>query len=209
MTLETLRFFNDIIRPWEELNDFLQQPYAVQFNLSSITTKAWNLATNISHYPELIGKKRFCSIGITRFQAIDDMADSSKHGKLSKPSRQCEIEVDSIFEVNDAGQYNFLRNAVIISHATLGEIDFMPFTLNIINYWLKELQDADPTIHRQLVVKENSDNFGPTAKLEIDFKYCVEFKSTKSRFFNRLPNQDLVPLSIGITVAFELFQKTP
>lgn len=196
---QNLKFLNDVVKPWDELNKFLLEPYAVQPDLSDLTLKAGNLATNISHYPEHIGRKRLFKEGKTYLAKIDDIADSFKHNILDKQQRQYTLSVASMFECNDSNQFLFLRNVISAKHKTYGKIDLMTFMLEVINFWKNELN-----ISCENFIEENISSFSPTAKLKYDSKFCIQMDSTNILFVKRATDGKLYPCA-PTEVRFELY----
>ena len=179
---ESLKFVNDIIKPWVELNDLLAQRYAFQPNLSDVTRMAASLALFISHYGEPKIMPKQTAQDSVAMKMMRDVADSSKHFKLTDPARQCEIAVRAFFKVRDDGQCRFLRNAVLIDHATEGELDFMAVALDSIRYWIDRF---GLEIQWAAQVKDAANEFYPTAWLDYEAKYCINLGSTNIRFLKR------------------------
>jgi hypothetical protein len=99
-------FINDIVKPWEELNQLLVQRYAFQPDLSDVTRLAQALAVSIKHQIDIygleIGKEpKAIQIDINGdddARLISDFADTVKHRVLRNPSRQAQILVAALFE---------------------------------------------------------------------------------------------------------------
>lgn len=132
-------FINDAVKPWDELNQLLARPFAYQPEVSDVTRFANAVAVAIKHTAEHVGAGRKAtdqaSLGN---RLISDVADAWKHGgkKLSNPARHNEMRVVSRFEFNDMLEMRFLRNRIVIEHATLGTADFMASAREAIRYWL-------------------------------------------------------------------------
>lgn len=174
---------NDIIKPWDELNELLVQRYAFQPDLSDVTRLASSLAVAIKHYAEHASVHR----KIVDTESVDnklmsDVADAAKHGKLANSSRDNRLYVAALFEVNNDNQFRFIRNAIYINHASKGEIDFMIVALRAIKYWIYHVGIK---INWQGVIKEAQNKFYPTAFLYYNPKYCIKMSQTSLNFFKR------------------------
>lgn len=140
------QFYADVIHPWMKLDQFLTEPIAIQSDRSSVLSDACRLAVAIKHQVDLLagesGIKKVSDLQkqvneeSTDARLISDIADHYKHGKLSNHARESSRCVRALFEGNDNGQFCFLRNEVHISHATLGEFDFMEASLEAAKYWI-------------------------------------------------------------------------
>ena len=184
-----LKFVNDIIKPWDELNELLTLRYVFEPELSDITRIAASLAVFINHYgepnfmPDQLAQESF------DMKIIRDVADSSKHFKLSNPARQSKLSVGALFEVRDDNQFRFLRNRTHILHSTEGELDFMIVSLGSIRYWI-DMLGLD--INWNGEVKEAVQEYYPTAWLNYEPKYCINVHTTNYRFF-KLEGDSLQP----------------
>lgn len=187
----TQKFINDVIKPWEELGALLAEPYAFEPGLSDITRSATALAVAISHYPEYRGMGR-SSIDkeCQACKVMTDVADMAKHGKLRNAKRNNELYVAASFECDSQNQFRFLRNAVFITHATYGELDFMTESLSAIEFWMTKLGFR---LNRSLSVAESSQKFCQAARLAYNEKYCLKMGSTRYRFFRRTKDNSLIP----------------
>lgn len=134
-------FLTDVVKPWDELNSFLSKPFAFQPEVCDVTRLANSLAVALKHTAELSGAGR----GETDRASIanclmSDVADAWKHGgnRLKDPSRHNSMSVRSRFEFLDNKGFRFLRNRVVVDHATLGSQDFMLEARDVIQYWLSK-----------------------------------------------------------------------
>jgi hypothetical protein len=133
---------NDAVKPWDELNHLLAQPFAYRPDLSDITRLANSIAVVIKHMAEHHNAERNATDQVSPANRLmSDAADAWKHGghKLRDPGRNNHMQVLSRFEVNTAGEFRFVRNKILIDHATLGKLDFMVNARNAIRYWLSEI----------------------------------------------------------------------
>jgi hypothetical protein len=127
MKEDAIRFITEIVKPWETLNNELSKAFSMNPEINDFTTRANSLAVSIKHIAEACQKiKPEVLIPECRpYEIISDLADSSKHGELRKPERECKLSVSSMFERNDDARVRFLRNLISINHNTYGKIDFM------------------------------------------------------------------------------------
>lgn len=185
-----LRFVNDIIKPWDELNDLLVQRYAYQPNLSDATRMTSSLAVSIKHYPELLGLSREV-VDAESFdnRLMSDVADAAKHGKLRNATRDNTLYVAALFECSE-DKFRFIRNAVYVDHAGAGEHDFMRVALRAIRYWLRR---ASMVVAWTGEIKEAPEEYYPTAHLYYNPKYGIQMSSTRARFFARTESGGLEP----------------
>lgn len=137
------QFINDAVKPWDELNRLLARPFAYQPEVSDVTRFANAVAVAIKHNAEHVGAGRKATDQASPGNRLmSDVADAWKHGgkKLSDPARHNDMRVASRFEFDDAGEMRFLRNRIVIEHATLGTTDFMASAREAIRYWLNVMQ---------------------------------------------------------------------
>jgi len=135
-------FINDVVKPWDELNRLLARPFAYRPDVSDVTRLANAIAVALKHTAEHMGVGRGATDRASPGNMLmSDVADAWKHGgkKLDDPARHNEMAVLSRFEVSDDGEFRFLRNRIVIQHATVGNVDFMVNARNAIRYWLAKL----------------------------------------------------------------------
>lgn len=195
-----LKFLNDIVKPWNELNNLLIERYAFQPDLSSVTTVVSALSTAIKHQVDILAfdqgirttKKLQSEINVESNAArlISDVSDAAKHVVLDDPARQNNVFVAAMFEVNLEGNFRFLRNGVFIEHARLGRHDFMHTSLSAIEYWCRKRQ---LNIAGSGAVREASAEFFPTAFLHFNPKYCIKMAKIQILCFHRDDTGSLQP----------------
>lgn len=176
------KFINDILKPWDELNELLSLPYCVEPSLSTITKMAIDIAISISHFAENSGMKKRIEVAkeCLNNQLMIDIADMAKHRKLNKLERENKINVASLFEYIESSKFKFLRNKIIIEHNTYGKSDFIETSLNAIYYWSSILNLA---IKRTLTIKDN--NISEKATLIFNPKYCVHAEKVTYNFLKK------------------------
>lgn len=182
-----LKFLNDVVKPFDELNSFLTERLAVQPELSDVTYRATTLATKLSHYPERassVKKKRELEQNCSANQLICDIADFDKHGSLRDPFRNNSINVIAYFEGNDRNEFRFIRNAIMVQHERVGSIDFMETALEAITSCDKHL-GLGLCDRWQAVIKEAPNEFSSTAYLKFDPNHCISMEKTRIRFHKR------------------------
>lgn len=204
-----LKFLNDIVKPWDELNALLIERYAFQPDLSDVTTRVTALSNVIKHQVDILALERGCrpkkvqqeiDAESEAARMISDVSDAAKHVRLTDSKRQNSIFVASMFEVNSEGFFRFLRNGVFVDHATLGRRDFMQIALVAIEYWSRKRQ-LDLAWSGKLA--EAGMNFFPTAFLHFNPKYCINMSSAQIMFFSRDEAGDLNPFDPEV-VQFEI-----
>jgi hypothetical protein len=191
--MEERRFINDVIKPWEDLNDLLCQNYAVQSDLSEITRLACALAVSIRHQVDffLPFQNKKVSPFCFAHQLITDLADFSKHGSLHNTGRNCTITSSSAFEFCEDKGFRFIRNIVRLNHNTFGEYDFMKISAQAIGFWIKQKQISHNWIG---ISKESLHSFEPIARLIFNPNFCYSMNSTAFHFLQKNPNGEYVPV---------------
>lgn len=177
MDKHVAEFINDIVKPWNDFNEILSKPYAVQPDLSDFTSRVNNLSIAISHfYEKTEGKRKNKSL-------FNDIADTAKHGVLRVEERTTETKVGSCFLCNEEDKFCFLRNIPFINYVKNKdeEFDFMTESL-------KEIEaiflNSGLKIKKELKIIEVLDgNFKDEASLKFNENYCVSAKSTNIRFY--------------------------
>jgi hypothetical protein len=192
VNVNTRRFANDVVKPWDELNALLSERYAFQPDLSDVTRSAGALAVTIKHQADLAGCADRSVIDAASLdnKLMSDVGDFWKHGRLRDSGRHNSLFVCAMFEYDPGRGFRFLRNALFIQHATLAEHDFMHTSLAAIRYWLTTKRIG---LRWSGVVAEGPAEFYPTAFLHYDPKYCISMSSTRLRFFARSRGGYLVP----------------
>lgn len=190
MNKNQLKFLNDILKPWDELNNFLMNPYCVSPELSDITRNAISIAINLSHFAENSGlcKRKETSDDLIENTILIDIADMSKHSQLRDQRRENNIVVSSMFQCHDNKQFRFLRNVINVNHNTHGKTDFMEISLIAIRYWVEKLELA---IDREILYSNGE--FYEKAKLIFNPQYCIQVKNTQYLFVKEVENSRYVP----------------
>ncbi|MCG3685359.1 hypothetical protein L5F35_03925 [Aliarcobacter butzleri] len=173
------KFMNDILKPWDELNELLSQPYCVEPGLSTFTKMATDIATSISHFAETSGietREKGAKACLSN-QIMIDIADMCKHGKLRKSDRENEINVSSIFEYIEPSKFKFLRNIINIKHNTHGNHDFMKSSLQAIFYWTTKL---GIDLKRELIISSNLES--EKATLFFNPNFCIHAEKATLNF---------------------------
>jgi hypothetical protein len=189
---------NDVVKPWDDLNELLSNPFALQPDLSDITRAAHNLAVSIKHqvdyaYPTNTKamRKAVDSASIDN-RLMSDVADCWKHGRsLNDPGRNNSLQVAAMFEYAPDRGFRFLRNVIWIEHATIDKHDFIITSHAAIQYWL--------SIHTLIprwtgTVAEGPAEFRKAAMLRFDPRYCIHVKDTRVLFVTRTATNDLAPV---------------
>jgi hypothetical protein len=208
MTHATHTFANDLIKPWDELNQLLVQRYAFHPDLSDVTRFAQTLAVSIKHQIDVygleIGKEpKAIQADVNSdddARLISDFADTAKHRTLRDPSRQAQIFVVAQFEESDKG-FRFIRNSAIVEHCSLGKRDFLASARGAIEYWIKK---RNLPITWRGTIAEAPVEFSPTAFLHYNAKYCIHTNSARFQFFRRKAGGELEPFDPP-TVRVEIY----
>lgn len=141
MKEEAFKFFSEIGKPWEVLNQKLATPFSMNPSINDFITSAKALTVSIKHLPESVLKIKPQDIAneSKSYQIISDLADSLKHGTLRKRERECKLTTSSMYERNSEAKVRFLRNRISIDHNTYGKIDFMECALESALFVSKKL----------------------------------------------------------------------
>ena len=196
-----LKFLNDIIRPWDELNSLLAERYAFQPDLSAVTAQVTAISSAIKHQVDILAFEKGCKprklqkevdAESDEARLVSDVSDAAKHIILDKPDRQNSIFVAAMFEVNLDGDFRFLRNGVFIEHVSLGCQDFMLASIAAIEYWVRK---RGLLISWGGLVREGNAEFFTTAFLHFNSKFCINIDSTRIMCFSRDSMGSLIPFS--------------
>jgi hypothetical protein len=204
-----LKFLNDIVKPWEELNALLIERYAFQPDLSDVTTRVSAIATAIKHQVDILALDLGCKPKKLQLEVdsesdaarlMSDVSDAAKHVVLGDRKRQNNIFVAAMFEVNLEGHFSFLRNGAFIEHESLGCHDFMSSALSAIDYWSRK---RNLNLSWSGEVREAGIEFFPTAFLYFNPKYCINMASTRIMCFRRDEAGNLKPFDLE-EICFEV-----
>lgn len=183
METQALRFINDIVKPWDELNQLLSLRLALQPDLSDVTRLAGSLAVAIRHQTDALKVKDAHSNAESHeHRVISDTADFWKHGSLRNSARNISFTTEAYFEYSIEKGFSFIRNALVVEHATFGRFDFMHTSRSAINYWLNK---HNILIDWGSTVRENLTEFHSTAFLNFDPNRCVSMRQVCLTFFSR------------------------
>jgi len=205
-----LKFLNDIIKPWDGLNALLVERYAFQPDISSVTAQVSAISTAIKHQVDILAIKQNRNAKKLQHEVdtesvaarlMSDVSDSAKHVKLRNPNRENYVFVAALFEVNDTGEFCFLRNGVFVEHATLGCQDFMQASLDAIAYWARK---RGISLEWNGSICEANAEFFPIAFLHFNSAYCIKMESTRIKCFRRNSAGTLEPFAPE-EVRFEIY----
>lgn len=186
------RFLNDVVKPWEDLNADLARPIAVQPDLSNFTRLASGLAVSTKHQVDHRHLTRAAVDAASAENALmSDVADAAKHGGLCDPNRNNSLSVTSNFEYDAARGFQFIRNAISINHASLGDRDFMQTALAAIRFWMGQLGFS---LNRALAIAEGPNEFFDAARLYFDPQHCIQMDKCQIGFFERGKNGEHRPV---------------
>jgi hypothetical protein len=187
--MSALRFLNDVVKPWDELNALLAKRLALQPDLSDVTRLAGSLAVAIRHQVDTVGlKDSVVNAECFEHSVISDTADFWKHGSLRNPNRNNRFSTEAFFEYENGKGFSFLRNALFVEHASLGKQDFLSTSLAAIYYWISK---QGFNIAWQGSVRENPTKFHEEAFLNFESEKCISMSQVRLGFFSRKTNGSL------------------
>lgn len=179
----SLRFLNDITKPWDELNVLLAERLALQPDLSDVTRLAGALAVAIRHQVDAMGMKdAVVNAESIEHRIISDTADFWKHGSLRDTTRNNSFSTEAFFEYKPESGFSFIRNALIIDHASFGQHDFLHTSLAAIKYWIRK---SGISTTWQGSIQENTTDFHPAAILKFDPSKCISMDQVRVGFFSK------------------------
>jgi len=192
MQPEIRRFLTYLVKPWDDLNALLAQPMAVQPDHSDVSGQAYSLAVAIKHQCDRDGPKQRRTINSLSVEneLMSDIADTFKHGKVDDASRTSDMAVASQFEGNSANQFRFMRNVIIVSHASLGENDFMMASRSAIQFWIGRL---GLPIGWSPQIAEARSAFADVMTLTFNPEYQVSMSETRFRVVRRSLDGEFEP----------------
>ena len=184
MRPEIRRFLTYLVKPWDDLNALLGRPIAIQPDHSDVTGRAYSLAVAIKHQCDWDGPRQRGTINTLSAEnrLMSDIADSFKHGRLDDANRMSNLAVAAQFEGNSSNQFRFMRNVIIVSHASLGEHDFMMASRSAIQFWIGRL--GLPLLWSPEVIDAPSE-FADEMTLAFSSDYQVSMSETRIRVVRR------------------------
>ncbi len=178
-----LRFLNDIVKPWDELNALLSRRLALQPDLSDVTRLAGSLAVAIRHQVDVVGvKDTEANAECIEHRIICDVSDFYKHGPLRDPTRNNSFSTEAHFLYEPGKGFSFLRNALYVEHATLGKQDFLHSALAAINYWI-DRRSLNLNLNWSGEVCESPIEFHDEAFLYFESEKCISMNQVRLAFF--------------------------
>lgn len=196
--MEHIKFLTNILKPWDELNELLSQPFAVQPDISDLTRQVESIAVSLSHYREQEGGSR------KRTSLMNDIADTAKHGSLRDQNRITLCAVSSCFLCDENDRFLFLRNIPFITYKTNQNqtFDFMSESLAEI----KDIMASDGiNVGRNIDISQSVNaEYEGVIRLKFDTKYCLHMDSASLRTFKENSDGELVSYAPK-EVRFELY----
>lgn len=187
--MSALRFINDVVKPWDELNTLLAKRLALQPDLSDVTRFAGSLAVAIRHQVDTVGlKDSIVNAECFEHRVISDTADFWKHGSLRDPDRNNRFSTEAFFEYENGKGFSFLRNALFVEHASLGKHDFLQTSLIAIDYWINK---QGFKVTWQGSIRDNPTEFHEEAFLNFESEKCISVSKVRLGFFSRKTNGSL------------------
>jgi hypothetical protein len=184
--MPAIRYFSDIVQPWDELNGLLAKRLALQPDPSDVTRLAGSLAVAIRHQVEILGiKDSQANAECFDHRVISGTADFWKHGSLRKQERNNCFSAESFFKYESEKGFSFLRNALFVEHVSLGKHDFLQASLAAIYYWINK---RGFNVVWQGTVRENPTEFFEEAFLNFESEKCIALSQVRLSFFSRQQN---------------------
>jgi len=203
MDKEELDFLTTIAKPWETINRELGHTYSVDPEVSDYTSGASGLAVTIKHFPEVTRniKARSLINKSRAYEIISDLADSTKHRRLAKSTRECELRVGSMYERNDDAKFRFLRNVINIKHKKHGSIDFATCAMEASLFVVNEL-GLKIVWHPK--VFNNAGEFSSKMDLHISRKNQLAWRGMQLQIVRLNEKGEYEPVEMNSTVEFTL-----
>jgi hypothetical protein len=182
------RFTNDILKPWDELNDLLSLQYAFHPNISDITRLAGGIAVSLRHQTDssTLTNQQANDLSIEH-RVIADVADYWKHGNLRNENRNSPMTVVANFEYQD-DKFSFIKNAITIQHRRLGEYDFMETSAEAAKFWMSQKGHNVDWLGTPKISEPKWDDM---ALLKFNSKYCIRMSEVRFRFYKKNSNGEL------------------
>lgn len=188
MNKKEVQFINDILKPWDELNDLLAKPYAYEPGISDIIRMAGNLAIALKHQCDLEKKNRKQIDQLSSANKImSDVADMIKHRELRDKSRENELYAVASFECFE-DKFKFLRTIIYVEYPDGKKFDFIIETAKAIKFWINE---SNLNISKPLNIKLCAEDFQKNAILYYNPLKCIHMKSTRIQTYRKNSNGDL------------------
>ena|SRR5258708_4759438 len=177
-----IKFLNDIIKPWHELNDLLSKPYAYEPGLNDATRMAGNLAITIKHQcdHEKAERQKIDNESASN-RIMSDVADMIKHHELGDKKRENGLSLSSMFECS-GDRFKFLRTRITVKYTNGNEFDFVVEAINAMNFWANRNGWALP---KQLEIKFCEEGFKNKAVLSYESSKSIYMQSVQINFFQR------------------------
>lgn len=137
-----LRLITTVLNPWNDLCSLLALQKTFNSEMALPIGRAGDLAVAIKHLPEIYNFPKNHSLkDFLDFKLMDDVADGWKHGSnsLTNISRRHDLVVQANFEISqDDTKFAFVRNSIVVDHATAGSFDFLEVSARAIKHWMSE-----------------------------------------------------------------------
>jgi hypothetical protein len=184
MNEKEIKFINDILKPWDELNDLLAKPYAYEPGLNDITRMAGNLATALKHQCDLENESRKIIDPISPENKImSDVADMVKHHGLRDKTRENKLFAVATFEcLEHENKFKFLRTTIYVEYNDGKKFDFIVESAKAMNFWINRF---NLRISTQRTIKLGSEDFQDKANLYYNPSKCVHMKSTRIQTYRK------------------------
>lgn len=182
MDQKEIKFINDILKPWDELNDLLSKPYAYEPGLSDIIRMAGNLALALKHQCDLEKESRKSIDSISPENKImSDIADMVKHHELRDKTRENKLYAVAAFECFE-DKFKFLRTIIYVEYPDGRKYDFINIAVKAINFWI---QHSKLNISKTLSIAVCDNDFQNNAILYYNPSKCIHMQSTTIQTYRK------------------------
>jgi hypothetical protein len=190
---KAFRFLNDVIKPFDELNEALLKAYVYEPSINDVVRMAGNLASAINHqydFEKVYGKsisRNELENESSENKVISDVANMTKHYELSKKDRENSLSTASAFECRGE-EFKFLRTIIRVEYNDGRTFDFMEQALLAINFWMTR---RNFKLTREIKISEMSGEFEEKAVLRYEPSKSIMMNKCNVNFFRRNENGNL------------------
>jgi hypothetical protein len=182
MGQKEVKFINNILKPWGELNDLLAKQYAYEPGLSDIIRMAGNLAIALKHQCDLEKENRKTIDSVSPENKImSDIADMVKHHKLRDKTRENKLYAVAAFECLE-DKFKFLRTIIYVEYSDGRKYDFINIAVKAINFWIRH---SELNISKTLCIALCGNDFQDNAVLYYNPSKCIHMQSTRIQTYRK------------------------
>ena len=196
MNKNEIQFINDVLKPWDELNDLLAKPYVYEPGINDIVRMTGNLAIVLKHQCDLVKGNRSNINKLSPENAImSDVADMVKHRKLNNKERENDFHAIATFEYfedENENKIKFLRTISCVEYRDKRKFDFILESAKALNFWIDHLKLR---VSQNRVIKTCDSDFHNEVILYYNPSKCIRMKSTRIQVYKKDENGNLRPCS--------------